>query len=288
MKRKTLISLIVLIALSLLLAAVLFFRCKTARSLPGRDNITASETAISDAEIPFVSKRQLENQVIIYQDLNEVELYYHNSSNTPEEIRVDIYMGDGFNDVAKAIVQPGETVTCAKTFNGEPYNAFIPGIFSGRILVYDSESGHLKNRIDGLEIRLYHSYQDNYDVLAVPEKQEREVMLDEEEHRPAAYRFEVDLKTEEVWGGLYGLFAEWKKLDSYVYAVIDGEEILIAKCEHLPPRSIAYILYLEPGLSDRLTEGEISTGGHVDSFYSDTGEFYDSIPVEGFDVKRSA
>ena len=110
--------------------------------------------------------------------------------------------------------------------------------------------------------------------------------LDETEHRRDHLMLEADLKTEQLRSGFYGLFAEWRDLDTYVYATIGGEEILIARGEGLPPRSLTFELYLEPGVADLLS-GDTVPDVRVDSYYADTGEFFDSIPAEIARIYRS-
>lgn len=233
----------------------------------------------------FVPKRQEENQIIAYQDSNKVELYFHNPDDSRAvEIRADLII-DGPYEIARAVVQPGETVTIAETTTGEPYNYFVPGFYAGEILVFDLESGALVDRKTSMECRIYGSYHDSYDTL-VPPSFEREIILDEEEYRPAYHKMRVDLKTEVIQIGLYGLVSEWRELDSYVYAEIEGKEILVAKAEHLPPRSITFYLYLEPGVADLLEIGDVISNAHIDSYYSDTGEYYDTIPAEIYEVVR--
>jgi hypothetical protein len=81
--------------------------------------------------------------------------------------------------------------------------------------------------------------------------------------------------------------SEWRDLRCYVYAEIDGEEILLAKAERIEPRSIVFQLYLEPGVADMLSVGDVLPNAHVDSYYVDNGEFYDSIPAEISEVVRT-
>ena len=236
----------------------------------------------------FEPKRRSEEQVIAYKDCSNVELFFHNPADSaPVEIRVEVYIGDGPYDVARTQVQPGETVTLLETIDGEPFHYFVSGVFGGRILVYDLESGKLKERIEPLEFRIYQSYKDDYDALTPFDEDEREIILDDEEYRPDYLKMRVDLKKEELRSGFYGLVSEWRELDSYVYAVLDGEKILIAKAERLPPRSITFELYLEPGVADMLTVGETVANIRVDSYYSDTGEYYDSIPAEICEIVRT-
>ena len=236
----------------------------------------------------FIPKRQNADQVIVYQDSNKVELYFYNpKDSTSVEIRVEFYVGDGPYEVARAIVEPDETVTILETIDGEPYNHFVPGVYGGRILVYDLETGHLKERVDPLEFRIYHSYRDAYDTLVSPTEFDREVILDEEEYRPESLKMRVDLKTEEIRTGIYGLASEWRDLRSVIYAEINGEEIMIAQADQVPPRTLIFDLYLEPGIADLLTEGTVISSAHVDSYYVDTGEFYDTIPAEIYEIVRS-
>lgn len=232
----------------------------------------------------FAPKRQNENQIIAYQDSNIVELYYHNDQSRAVEIRAELII-DGPYEVARAVAQPDETVTVARTTTGEPYSYFVPGVYAGDILVYDYESGALVDRKTSMECRIYGSCHDSYDVLVTP-SYEREIIVDEEEHRPAYHKMRVDLKSEEIQAGLYGLCSEWRELDSYIYAELDGEEILVARAEHLPPRSITFYLYMEPGVAQKLNVGDVIPNVRVDSYYSDTGEFYDTIPAEIYEVVR--
>lgn len=236
----------------------------------------------------FVPKRQNEDQIIVYQDCNKVELFFHNPEDAaPVEIRVEVYIGDGPYEAARAQVQSGETVTLLETIDGKPFRYFVPGIFGGRILVYDLESGRLKDRIDPLEFRIYQSHRDAYDVLGSSEEHEREVHVDEKEHRPERLNMQVDLKTEQIRSGFYGLFAEWRNLNTYIYAQIDGKEVLVSKAENIPPRTLIFDLYLEPGVADLLEVGDTVADVRVDSYYADTGEFYDSIPGEIYEVIRT-
>ena len=236
----------------------------------------------------FIPKRQNNEQIIAYRDSKEVVLFYHNSADsTPEEIRVELCIGDGPVEVARSLVLPNETVTIISTSDGKPCNLFTAGIYAGRILVYEAETGQLKSRKDGLEFRLYSSRQDAYDTLQSPQTSERKVVLDKEEYRPSFLKMSVDLKTEEIRAGLYGLVSEWRELNSYIYAEINGEELLVAKAERLPPRSIAFNLYLEPGIAEILSAGKTLSTVHVDSYYADTGTFYDSIPAEIYEIINS-
>lgn len=229
----------------------------------------------------FVPKRHSDNQIIAYQDSSKVELYYHNSTDSSAvEIRVEVFYGDGPYEVSRAQVQPGETITLLDTVDGKPYNHFRPGVFNGRILVFDLETGRLQDRVEPLEFRIYQSYKDDYDALLPPEEQEREIILDEKDYRPERIKIHIDLKTEELWSGFYGLSSEWRDLNTYVYAKINGEERLLAKAEQILPRSVIFQVYLEPGIADLLYMGFAVTDVRVDTYYADTGEFYDSIPAE--------
>lgn len=230
----------------------------------------------------FVPKRQGENQIIAYHDINRIEFYYHNQGSKAVEIRVELII-DGPYEVARAVVQPGEIVTVIETTSGEPYQYFVSDVYGGDILVFDLASGELVDRKTSLEFRLYDSHLDSYDTLVSPSG-EREVFLDEEEHRLPNHSIRVNLKTEEILIGLHGLHAEWREIDSYVYASINGEEVLIAKATRLPPRSITFYLYMEPGVARMLAVGEANLNAHVESYYSDTGEYYNSISAEIYEV----
>ena len=145
----------------------------------------------------FEPKRRSEEQVIAYKDCSKVELFFHNpADSSPVEIRVEVYIGDGPYDVARAAVQPDETVTLLETTDGEPFHYFGSGVFGGRILVFDLESGKLKERIEPLEFRIYQSYRDDYNALTPFEEYEREIILDDEEYRPDYLKMRVDLKRE--------------------------------------------------------------------------------------------
>ena len=74
----------------------------------------------------FIPKRQGENQIIAYHDINRVELYYHNQGLKAVEIRAELII-DGPYEVARAVVQPGEIVTVIETTSGEPYRYFVSG-----------------------------------------------------------------------------------------------------------------------------------------------------------------
>lgn len=158
-------------------------------------------------------------------------------------------------------------------------------ILGGRILVYDAETGRLRERVEPLEFRVYHSILDEYDAL--PPLKEREVHVDDHEYRPDYLGMRVDLKTEEIWTGICGLFSEWRELNTYIYAAVDGEEILLAKQLNIRPRSGFYNPYLEPGVADLFLAGKEVQDIRIDSYYADTGEFYDSIPGEIIDVFAS-
>lgn len=239
-----------------------------------------------DAGADFIPKRQTEDEILVYQDCSKVELYFHNPADAKAvEIRAEVGMGDGYDEVARAQLHPGETVTILETADGEPFSVFTPAILSGRILVYDLESGRLKERVEPLAFRIYASYKDPYDALTPPNT-EREVILDETNYRPPELGMSIDLKKEELRTGLYGLTAEWRNLNSYVYARIDGEEVLLAR-ETIPPRSLVFDLYLEPGAADLFSVGDTISDVRVDSYYADTGEFFDSIPAEIQEVIRS-
>ena len=223
-----------------------------------------------------ITVRKREDQIIAFRDSNVVEYYFNNrNGNDPVEIRIEVLL-DGYYTVAKEIVPAGKIGTVGSTINGEPYYYFISGIYPGRILVFDMESGKLFERIENLEFRLYDSVNDPYEALVPTAAKEREVKLDEEEYRPSAYKMRADIKQEELIANLPGLFSEWRPLDSYVYAVIDGNEVLIAKAEEIMPRSIMVEIDLEEGAAELLEEGQIYTI-RVESRYSDTQEAYDSI-----------
>lgn len=229
-----------------------------------------------------------DRQILAYQDSSQVQLYFHNPADAaPAEIRVELCVGDGPLEIARGEAQPGETVTLLQTRTGKPVLYFREGIYTGRILVYDLESGRLRERIEPLEFRIYPSYKDDYDSLQPPEETEREQHLDEAEQRPAEMKMRVNLKTEELESGFFGLFSEWRDLEVYVYAQINGQELLLARLERLPPRSVVFQLYLEPGVADLLTEGETISQVRVVSCYADTGELYDSIPGEVTEIFRS-
>lgn len=235
------------------------------------------------------SKRLREDQIVCCHDSSTVELYYHNPyESRTVDIRAELCVGDGPIEIARGQVKPGETVTALQTRDGEPFDHFVAAIFSGRILVYDLESGRLLDRIEPLELRIYESSKDPYDSIAPLFSQEREPLLDEVEHRPKELKMKVDLKTEELSAGIYGLCAEWRDLKCYVYAEIDGQEVLVAKDERVGPRCIVFQLYLEPGIADMMEEGDYFPVARVDSYYADTGEFYDSIPAEIYQVVRTS
>lgn len=223
-----------------------------------------------------ITVRKREDQIIAFRDSNVVEYYFNNrNGNDPVEIRIEVLL-DGYYTVAKEIVPAGKIGTVGSTINGEPYYYFISGIYPGRILVFDMESGKLFERIENLEFRLYDSVNDPYDALVPIAAKEREVKLDEEEYRPSDYKMRADIKQEELIANLPGLFSEWRPLDSYVYAMVDGNEVLIAKAEEIMPRSIKVEIDLEDGAADLLEEGQIYTI-RVESRYTDTQEVYDSI-----------
>ena len=247
--------------------------------------VSAGLTARRISSRRFVPKLQNEKQVIAYQDSGKVELYYHNPEDSaPVEIRIYIWAVDGSDEVARALVQPNETVTILE---GENVPRWRSGFYGGRILVFDSESGRLKERIEPLEFRLYESSKDAYDSLVPPADTERKLVLEEKEHRIEKMQMSVNLKTEEIRAGINGLCAERRELNSYIYAEIDGEERLIAKSEHIAPNSIIFDIYLEPGIAGLLHEGDVILNAHTDSYYTDSGEFYDSIPTEIIYVYRS-
>ena len=250
--------------------------------------VSAGLTAWRISSRRFVPKLQNEKQVIAYQDSGKVELYYHNPENSaPTEIRVEVWMEDGSDEVVRTAVQPGETVTLLERENAKSFRFDCPGIYGGRIMVYDLESGRLKERIEPLEFRLYESSKDAYDSLVPPADTERKLVLEEKEHRIEKMQMSVDLKTEEIRAGINGLCAERRELNSYIYAEIDGKERLIAKSEHIAPNSIIFDIYLEPGIAGLLHEGDVILNAHTDSYYTDSGEFYDSIPTEIIYVYRS-
>lgn len=224
----------------------------------------------------FESKRLTENQIIAYRDSNVVEYYFDNQSGTePAEIIIEVQL-DGYYNVAKETIPAGETGMTGTTINGEPYSYFVAGIYPGRILLFDYKSGKLKARIDNLEFRLYNSVNNPYDALVPQAASEREMKLDEEEQRPSGYQMRADIKQEELIANIPGLFSEWRPLDSHIYAIIDGNEVLIARAEGIAPRSLLIELDLEEGAADVLKEGQ-TYDIRVDSVYSDTQEFYDSI-----------
>ena len=238
---------------------------------------------------PFELKRQREDQILCYHDSSTIELYYQNPADSPAvEIRAELCVGDGPIELGRGTVRPGQTVTTVKTTDGKNCSHFVPDVYAGRILVYDLESGKLRERVEGLELRMYAFCRDSYDSLQPREPIEREIMLNETEYRPDLIKLRIDLKTEEIRCGLSGLNAEWRELDSYIYADIDGEDVLIAKGEKLPPRSVTFQLYLEPGVADFFQVGDPPRSAHVDSYYADTGELYDSITAEISEVVRTS
>jgi hypothetical protein len=221
--------------------------------------------------------RKNENQIIAYRDSNVVEYYFSNQNGSvPVEIRIEVLL-DGYYDVAKETIPAGEIGTESSTINGDPYNYFVAGIYPGRILVFDLDSGKLRERIENLEFRLYDSISDSYDAISSPAPKEREVVLDEEEYRASNYSMRADIKQEELIAYISGLFSEWRSIDSYIYVSVDGKDVLMAKAEEIAPRSIMVEIDLEPGVADILEEGK-TYSIHVDSYYNDTKEAYDSIP----------
>ncbi len=236
----------------------------------------------------YKPKRQNDNQIILYHDRNDVELFYLSPEDgAPEEIRAELLYGDGPLEVGRSMVRPGKAATLIKTADGKPFDHFVPGIYPGRILVFDAQTGKLKARKTGMEIRIYESYRDDYDSLPIPEATERKPSLDPFEIRQTYLKMDIDLKNEEIAPGLFGLRAEWRELDCYIYAKINGIDMVIADYKNLPPNSILYGIYLRPGIAELLTEGETIPAAHVDLYYSDTGEFYESIPGEIGHIYRS-
>ncbi len=259
MKKKAALCLIVLCALGIL-AAVLRPVARNSR----HENMRST-------------MRRNENQIIAYRDSSVVEYCFSNQNgDKPVEIRIEVLL-DGYYNVAKEIVAAGETATTGSTISGEPYNVFIAGIYPGRILVFDCESGKLTERIDHLEFRLYDSMDDPYEALAPSAAAEREIKLDEQEYRASGYVMRADIKQEELIANISGLFAEWRSLDSYIYASIDGVDVLIARAEGIVPRSVVVEIDLENGAAALLEAGK-TYEIRVDSVYSDTQEAYDSIP----------
>ena len=109
--------------------------------------------------------RQNENQIVAFRDSSRVEYYYENPEDSgPVDLQLQLII-DGPYTVAEATLLPGETGTLTQTLRGEPYTPFVPNVYTGRILVFDHETGRLKERVYGLEFRLNDSDDDPNDAL---------------------------------------------------------------------------------------------------------------------------
>ena len=113
----------------------------------------------------YKPKRIREDQIIVYHDLGTVEMYYsHPADAEPASIQAIFLIADGSYIISELRpVQPGETVTELSTRDGEGYPSFIPNVYRGQIVVYNSQ-GKVIDRLDR-EARLYGSYADDYDAI---------------------------------------------------------------------------------------------------------------------------
>ena len=221
--------------------------------------------------------RQNENQIVAFRDSSRVEYYYENPKDGGTvDLQLQLII-DGPYTVAEATLLPGETGTLTQTLRGEPYTPFVPNVYTGRILVFDHETGRLKERVYGLEFRLYDSVDDPYDALQPAPASDREPVLSETENRLDHYQIYVYPDPEEMLIGLSGLDAQARNIDTKVYAIINGEEILAAEVDDIPPKSLYFVIDMELGVAGLLEEGVIYDVC-VDSSYSDTGELFESVP----------
>lgn len=226
----------------------------------------------------YTPKLLHEDEVILSHDHPVVEFCFENKQDAAVDIVVELLI-DGPYELCRARVLPGEKLTQLSRADGKPFDVFLPGLYGGHILVFHAESGELIERIAPLQVRLYESYRDGYDEL--PQQPAPSALpLDEEEHRPEYLIISAELERLELYTGLYGLKSEDRALDSFVYVSIDGEDVLLAKVEGLGHRCMQFMLYLEKEAASLLEAGGFYPDARVDSYYSDSGQFYDSIPAE--------
>ena len=257
-----------LLALALALGLVLFLRL-------GQQE-TPAETGPE-----FVGLRQREDQIIAYCDDPHVELYFHNPEDAPTvEIRPQVCFDGGYDLTEPILVAPGETVTLASSPEPEGIYYFVPGIWYGRILVFDAGSGDLLDRVGDLEMRLYEHLGDDYDSLPQPEVHEVTIDPNDTDFRTDFYSMSADLKLEELLAGVSGLSSQDRDLDVRIWLTLDDGELLLARCPNLGPHSIYYLTDMLPGTAERLEPDRVYEDGRVDVYYSDTGELWYSAAMQ--------
>ena len=241
----------------------------------GRMNKPEQKEATEQPTQEFTEKRIREDQIIAYRDKGIVEFYYHLlEKNEPVSIQVEIVLGDGGYALTNLLsVQPGDTLTTAPTRDGEGYTPFVPGIYGGRILVFNS-NGKVIDRVEPLECRLYESWQDSYDAVKESEPPSKEIYPDATEYRPEFYSMSLNLDTYEVSAGLYSLRTEARNLDINVYVNADDKDYLIASIKEVKPKSIYTFFYADRTVAD-LLKADTVYEARVEFRYSDTGELFE-------------
>ena len=229
----------------------------------------------------YKPKRIREDQIIVYHDLSTVEMYYsHPADAEPASIQAIFLIADGSYIISELRpVQPGETVTELSTFNGEGYSSFIPNVYSGQIVVYNS-MGKVIERLDR-EARLYGSWTDDYDAIREPDPIPPEnIELDEVEgYRPPHYVMRLDTDTYECSTALFALRSVNRYLAADIYVTVGGEEYLLGHVDDMFPKSVCMFFFAEKTPVDLMEKGA-SYPIRVLFYYQDTGELFEEVPGE--------
>ena len=227
----------------------------------------------------FVGKRVREDQIIAYRDSATVEFFYElPEDRQPVKIQVEVIVGDGGSPITGQIdVAPGETVTLGETKTGEAFTPFVSGIFPGRILVFDS-AGKVIERVEPLECRIYESTKDSYDAVKAVDVPAHSFEPRKSEPHPSYHKMRINVEYYEIYTALYSLSTEDRDLDIEIYAIIENQELLIARACDVEPNSICMLFCTDRHVTDLMIPGQ-SYSAVIKYYYSDSGELY--IEEEG-------
>lgn len=219
------------------------------------------------------TSRQQDDEVLLFNDSEYLDMYYHQpAGDNASEIEVYLYIGDGPISLGDPVrVEPDETVLSMKT---NASDLFMPDVYSGAIIVRNIDTGLVSERIP-VSIRIYDHYDDPYDSIENPEEK-RELILEEEEPpRKEYYDMQLYLHEGTIMIDYSGFMAQDRSLDLEIVAIIEEQEIPIARVEQIGPRSMCLSSNV---LTEALPKLKVGTvyDARLNAYYTDTGELFET------------